>query len=237
VTVDAGAAVLIRQVDVFRLEGVLYHPEPFWDDVADSDYPLRIGPGQYRVSAVFVEVLSDAGLVGLGGPVGDDQGAFIARELAPALVGRDARAIVDIARELDRHCPPRNHTARAALSALDIALWDLAGKAQGLPVFRLLGAESRTAIPAYASADGFSLRPERVRSQAQAFVAAGYRALKWFFPYDTPEPRTTSAAMAEDLALVETLRDAVGADITLMVDGGAWQSVAARKSDPSAQVT
>ena len=55
----------IRQVDVSRLEGVLEHPEPFWDDVADSDYPLRAGSGQYRVAAAFVAVLSDAGLPAL----------------------------------------------------------------------------------------------------------------------------------------------------------------------------
>jgi L-rhamnonate dehydratase len=211
------------RVDVFRVAGVMEHPEPFWDDVAESDYPARVGPGQYRVSAVFVEVLSDAGLVGLGGPVGEDEGAFIARKIGPALVGRDARAMEDIAHLLDTLCPPRNHTARAAVSALDIALWDLFGKAQRLPVFRLLGEEVRAAIPAYASADGFSRRSERVRAQADAFVATGYRAMKWFFPYDTPEPRTTPEAMAEDMALVETLRDAVGADIALIVDAaGRW---------------
>jgi L-alanine-DL-glutamate epimerase-like enolase superfamily enzyme len=213
----------IRQVDVFQLEGVLEHPEPFWDDVAESDYPLRVGPGQYRVTAVFVEIVSDAGLIGLGGPVGEDEGLFIARQLAPALIGHDPQARLDIARLLDRLCKPHNHTARTAMSALDIALWDLHGKAHRLPVFRLLGGEARTTIPAYASADGFSLKPERVREQAQAFVDAGYRAIKWFFPYDTPGSRTTADAMAEDLVLVQMLREAVGDDIALMVDAaGRW---------------
>jgi L-rhamnonate dehydratase len=213
----------IRQVEVVRLEGVLEHPEPFWDDTPDSDYPLRIGPGQYFVSGVFIEVTTDAGVVGLGGPVGDDEGVFVARQLAPVLIGRHLRDRADITRLLDRRCQPHDRVARKALSAVDIALWDLAGKAEGLPVYRLLDKAARTTIPAYASADGFSQRPERVREQGRAFVAAGYRAIKWFFPYETPDPRTTVTAIREDLALVQVLRESVGDDIALMLDvAGRW---------------
>jgi L-alanine-DL-glutamate epimerase-like enolase superfamily enzyme len=106
-----------------------------------------------------------------------------------------------------------------AASALDCALWDLKGRWLGVPVYRLLGGPTRETIPAYASALGYSLEPDRVRQRARDIVAQGYRATKWFFrygPWDGPE------GMRRNEELARTLREAVGDDVDMMLD--AWMS-------------
>jgi L-alanine-DL-glutamate epimerase-like enolase superfamily enzyme len=106
-----------------------------------------------------------------------------------------------------------------AISALDCALWDLKGRWANAPVYRLLGGPTREAIPAYASALGYSIEPERAAERAKALVAEGYRATKWFFragPADGPD------GVRRNLELVRTLREAVGPDVDLMLD--CWNS-------------
>jgi L-rhamnonate dehydratase len=113
----------------------------------------------------------------------------------------------------------RGGAAMMALSALDCALWDLKGKLAGVPVYRLLGGPTRTEIPAYASALGYSLEPSRIRERAKWITADGYCATKWFFrhaPLDGPE------GIRKNLELARTLRDAVGEDIEIMLD--CWMS-------------
>ena len=61
-----------------------------------------------------------------------------------------------------------------ALSAIDTALWDLKGRWLGQPLYRLLGGPVQPEIPAYASALGFSIEPERAAERARQFVAEGY---------------------------------------------------------------
>jgi L-alanine-DL-glutamate epimerase-like enolase superfamily enzyme len=106
-----------------------------------------------------------------------------------------------------------------ALSAVDCAMWDLKGKVANLPVHRLLGGPTRTTVPAYASALGYSLEPELVAQRARALVADGYTATKWFYRHGPSDGR---AGMAKNEALIATLREAVGPDIEIMTD--AWSS-------------
>ncbi|NGO76531.1 mandelate racemase/muconate lactonizing enzyme family protein [Streptomyces sp. YC504] len=110
------------------------------------------------METVLVRVTTDEGVEGWGealAPVGPEVvAAIIDRMLGPWLVGRDplrVRPLWDGMRDLMRE---RGHLAghqADALAALDIALWDLAGKAAGLPVAQLLGGAYRTEIPAYIS--------------------------------------------------------------------------------------
>ena len=106
-----------------------------------------------------------------------------------------------------------------AISAIDCALWDLKGKWANAPVYRLLGGPTRTEIPAYASALGYSIEPGKAAQRAGEFVQQGYRATKWFFrngPADGPE------GIRKNVELVRALRGAVGPDVDSMLD--CWSS-------------
>ena len=97
---------------------------------------------------------------------------------------------------------------RMAISALDIALWDAAALAAGLPLTELLGA-SRRAIPAYDSR-GLGLMPtDKLADEAQALIAGGMRALKLRLGYPT---------LAQDLAALSVVRGAISREIAVMVD-------------------
>jgi len=92
----------------------------------------------------------------------------------------------------------------SAIGGADIALWDIAGQAHGVPVYQLLGGLVHERIPLYAT--GFSMdEPARA---AKACVEQGYKAVKLRAGFD-PE---------QDLANVTAVRDAIGADVDLMVD-------------------
>ncbi len=102
------------------------------------------------------------------------------------------------------------------ISAVDGALWDIAGKACGLPIYRLLGGHS-AAVPAYHSGGMWlsSLIDELAR-EAQSFVAQGFSAMKM---------RLGSATMAEDVARVRAVREAVGPQVKLMADANQGMTV------------
>ena len=89
-----------------------------------------------------------------------------------------------------------------AISALDIALWDLVARAKGVPVHKLLGAQKRTKIPAYASLMRIGA-PDLVAKECETAVRQGFRAIKL---HETTAPPVLAA------------RQAIGADIPLMVD-------------------
>jgi L-alanine-DL-glutamate epimerase-like enolase superfamily enzyme len=95
----------------------------------------------------------------------------------------------------------------------------LKGKWANAPVYRLLGGPTRTEIPAYASALGFSVEPERAAARAKELVGQGYRATKWFF---RDGPADGKAGIERNVNMVAALREAVGDDVDLMLD--CWMS-------------
>jgi L-alanine-DL-glutamate epimerase-like enolase superfamily enzyme len=223
----------ITAVRVFRVEGEMEHPEPFWEerlvrpvDLYPEDRSLgagslpAAGPGRYRIVAQFVEIETDEGVTGRAGPITPDVGTLIARQLGPLLLGHDPIAHERLWDRLYRHAVHgRKGASMMAASALDCALWDLKGRWLDVPVYRLLGGPTRETIPAYASALGYSLEPERVRERAREIAAQGYPATKWFFrhgPWDGP------AGMRRNEELARTLREAVGEDVDIMLD--CWMS-------------
>lgn len=111
----------------------------------------------------------------------------------------------------------RDGATRHAMAAIDIALWDIAGKSAGMPVHVLLGQARRTRVPAYASHPlGNSL--DETRRYARALVDQGFRAVKFGWHPLGPDEET-------DIAIVRTLREAVGPDVDLLIDGGmAWDT-------------
>ncbi len=98
------------------------------------------------------------------------------------------------------------------LSGADIALWDVAGKAFGQPVHKLLGASYRDRVPAYASTL-FRPTPEAMKEAVAEYLDHGFRAIKFGWGVFGED-------LALDIALVRAAREAAGPDITLMVDAG-----------------
>ncbi len=108
----------------------------------------------------------------------------------------------------------RKGAALYGISALDIALWDLAGKACGQPVYQLLGGRVRDTIPAYASHLHYE-NAEDFCAEAADYVARGYRAMKMRFRWG---PADGLEGMNRNVELVKMLRDTVGDSIELMGD-------------------
>ena len=223
----------IAAVRLFETQGVMEYRGTFWEErlVRPVDiYPEHKAEGahwltpidetHYRVQAHFCQIETDDGVCGLAGPIPADQAQIIAHQLAPLLLGHDPLAIERIWDRLYRYVVHgRKGVVMQAISAVDCALWDLKGKWAGVPVYRLLGGPTRETIPAYASALGYSLDPERVRERAAEIVAQGYTATKWFFRHGPTDGRK---GIAENLALVRNLRQAVGPDVDIMLD--CWMS-------------
>jgi len=144
----------------------------------------------------------------LGGPTWSEESsesvaATIERYIVPWLVGRDASGIEVLSREMARRVQG-NPFARAAV---EMALWDLNGRALGVPVHRLLGGRVRDRVPlswSLAVADAGAEVEE-----ARAKVAGGHRIFKI---------KTAARPVAEDVERVRRLREAVGPDVSLRVD-------------------
>jgi L-alanine-DL-glutamate epimerase-like enolase superfamily enzyme len=170
------------------------------------------------ISATYVEVESDDGVVGLFGPIFPETAVLILSKLRPTILGKDPMAyeyLWDLMYRQDRHA--RKGNQMMAISALDNALWDLRGKALNLPVYKMLGGPTRDKVDCYASMLGHSLEPEQVVERAQWAVEQGFKAQKWFFRYG---PADGLEGMAKNVDLVRIVREAVGPNIEIMFD--AW---------------
>lgn len=179
---------------------------------------VRPGAALGPVEGVYVTIETDEGITGLFGPIFAETAPLIRNKLAPYLLGRDPLAtehLWDLMYRQDRHA--RAGYEMLAISAVDNALWDIRGKALGVPVYRLLGGPTRDRVPCYASMLGHSLDEGLVRERAQWAVAQGYNAQKWFFRYG---PHDGLAGMERNVALARTVREAVGSEIEIMFD--AW---------------
>ena len=162
-------------------------------------------------STTLVKVSTDDGLVGWG------EGAaagLIDGLLAPLLIGQDPMDRAGLWERMFHALYNGNNAvglAGSALSALDIALWDLAGKATGLPVCALLGGKVRDKVAVYATGLYYTEGefPDRLLDEARGYVAAGFKGMK---------TKVGGLSIAEDVARVRALREAIGPDIHLMVD-------------------
>ena len=161
----------------------------------------------------LVRLETDDGLVGWGegqAPVSGRATAAIVEDLCtPLLMGRDPFDVEYIWYRLYSAMRERGHVTGFyvdALAGVDLALYDLLGKALGKPVYKLLGGNFRPDVPIYAGMGGTA--PEPVAAQALSLLDAGYRALKLHLRVPNPDL----------LAIVAAVREAVGPRVTLLVD-------------------
>ena len=178
------------------------------DDLHICAYPPR-------AQTCLVKITADDGTAGWGeghAPLGPRATKAVVEDvLAPLLIGEDPLAIEYLWERMYGSMRLRGHVAGYQLEAIagaDIALWDLAGKLLGLPVYRLLGGPFRLDLPAYASGVPGATVEERVAA-ARRFVAEGYTAVK---------ASIGRGDIDTDLAGVAAIAEAVRGRADLLVD-------------------
>jgi L-alanine-DL-glutamate epimerase-like enolase superfamily enzyme len=172
--------------------------------------------------AMLIRVEADNGLVGYAPGQGSEQ----AKRGIDAVVGPFLRGRVltdpDALRVQFLEGTGRSLEVQKLYCAVEIALYDLAGKAKGVPVSELLGGRVRDRIRLYGSA-GMYMAPEQYAEEAQAVSELGFRAYKM----------RSGIGPDEDLDTVRRMREAVGPDFDLMVDAHTWWRMGDRNYSPS----
>jgi L-alanine-DL-glutamate epimerase-like enolase superfamily enzyme len=167
---------------------------------------------------LIVEVFTDSGHVGIGNAALAPRltKATIDTYLKPLLIGKDPFDTEFLWQHMYRRTMAwgRKGVGMTAISAVDIALWDILGKATSQPVFRLLGGRTKRKIPVYASRL-YSQKLENLASEAGRYKEDGYRAMKLRFGWG---PVDGAAGMQRNLELLKTARDVIGYEIDLMAD-------------------
>jgi galactonate dehydratase len=164
---------------------------------------------------LFLKIHTNAGLVGLGEPVLESRAATCAeavRELEPYLIGKDPRAVAHHWQVIYRSAFYRGgEILTSALSGIDMALWDIKGKALGVPIYELMGGPTRTRVRVYAHArDGAAIRQQ---------VARGFTAFKTGVPARRPARYLeTPAEVGYAVEQLTELRRLIGNDRDLAID-------------------
>jgi len=178
----------------------------------------------YRTNWVFVKVLTDVpGLYGVGEATLEYREQTVVQacqELQRDMVGRDPRDIEALWHDCYRDAYWRGGPVlMSALSAIDMALWDIQGKDLGVPVYRLLGGAVRTQIPCYANGWFVGAKtPEEFGEKARQAIGQGFAALKWDpfgAAYRSLEPRQFRQA----LQCVEKVREATAGQADIIIEG------------------
>jgi galactonate dehydratase len=177
----------------------------------------------YRCNWVFVKVLTDAGLHGVGEATLEMRELTVAqacRELERYFIGQDPHAIERLWHEAYRDAYWRGGPVlMSALSAVEMALWDIKGKALGAPVWQLLGGQVRDRVPCYANGWFAPAKtPAEFAAKAKAAVAAGWRGLK-FDPFGAAYRNISPPDLAAALAIIGAVRDAVAGQAELLIEG------------------
>ena len=165
-----------------------------------------------------VEIETDTGLVGLGNVALAPRIArqIVDQYLAPLVLGQDPWDYEYLSQRMVRatHAWGRKGVGMAAISAVDIALWDLLGKSVGKPVFKLLGGRTKEKIPCYYS-KLYRTDLRAMQDEAATYLAQGFTAFKMRFGYG---PAHLQKGVRENLKSVEAIREVIGYDNDLMLE-------------------
>lgn len=209
----------IEKIDVFPLKVKKEHVYLGNSAGLDTPYDYYLRP-EYRcpysknMETVLVRLTTDDGIIGWGealAPVLPDVAGKIITDLfTPVLLGRNPLDIKVIWNALYGLMRDRGYYSGFmvdAVSAVDCALWDIAGKAAGMPIYQLLGGAYRTEIEAYVSGLPVEGLDAKV-NLALEWKKKGFRAIKLQIGY----------GMKEDIRIMSALREALGEDFRLMID-------------------
>lgn len=213
-----GEGMKIESIEIFCVK-ISNSPIYLGDSAGlrEEDYYVR---PEYRsiysrnLESLIVKITTNDGLEGWGealAPVGPEiSGTIIASLFKPFLLGEDPRRVNVLWNKLYDSMRERGYFTGFmvdAITAIDVALWDLCGKSVNLPIHQLLGGSFRNEIPAYVSG-----LPEKEMSRkierAKQWKREGFNAIKLHLGY----------GVYEDVDIVSELRERLGQDIRLMVD-------------------
>lgn len=199
----------ITGINVFELEGearsdlaVFETAHPYLSNEYSDVKPHK---------QTFTEIVTDEGITGLC-----PRGSREVKLLGETLIGEDPLHIAHIWERLYSESYLR-FQRQPYIGILELALWDIIGKARGEPVYNLLGGPSRERIPAYAAMLGFNSEPEVAAETSKHWVAKGFGGLKWYPLYNATDG---DSGLRKTVALVEAIRDAVGDHVDIMLDFG-----------------
>ena len=203
---DAGSDVSPVRVETFELTTLSFPLNPpFLAAIRLID----------TVDILLIRIRAGNGLLGCGyafafGPADLAPVLASAKSLCALLVGEDANKTERLWARMTRALAlvGASGPTLAALSAIDIALWDLAGQACGRPVADMLGG-ARDAIPVYGSNGSLQLSVDELVAEATAFAQLGYPAYKF----------KIGASLTQDIERMRAVREAVSPSFKLMADG------------------
>src|SRR2546425_6613474 len=205
---------------VVEWKGKTVPPQPhFCTNAVDLlDLPAD-SMGSFRFHGwLIVEIATDTGQVGIGNAALSPRVTkqVIDLYLKPLLLGQNPFDSEYLWQTMYRQTLAfgRKGIGMVAISAVDIAIWDILGKATNQPVFRLLGGRTKRKIPVYASRL-YSQPLQALAKEAQQYKDQGYRAMKLRFGWG---PVDGAAGMQSNLDLVRTVREVIGDELDLMAD-------------------
>ena len=171
---------------------------------------------------LFLRLHTDTGLTGIGEASLEWQEKTVQtichEWVEHRVLGSDPFEIERVVGGMIRDQYQGGSTVMTAISGVEIALWDIIGKACGQPIYNLIGGRCHRRIPAYANGwYGGANTPEQFAESARAAVTRGYRALK-FDPFGTAWKDMEPAAQSLAVAIVAAVREAVGSEVALMVE-------------------
>lgn len=173
---------------------------------------------------LFLKIHTDAGVCGVGeaGVWGYlDAAAAVVEKLKKHLIGQDPRNIEHLWQFCYRSLYFRGSVIMSALSAIDIALWDIKGKLADMPVYQLLGGRCRDRVRTYAPVFRYTaeeMAQECVKIRDRGFTAARLIIPDLTAPAKETSPRVFAQKVAEDIGKVRACREAVGTDLDLCVE-------------------
>ena len=177
----------------------------------------------FRTNFVFVKIETDAGISGIGeGTLEYQEHALLGaiEDIKRVLIGQDPRQVERICHELYRDSYWRvGPVLQSAISAVNMAMWDIKAKACNVPVYEMLGGKVRDSIRMYANVWFSGAKtPEEFAAAAVAAKEKGVTALKWD-PFGKAYMYMDNKDLSYSLSIVEAVRGAVGNDVDLLIEG------------------
>ena len=213
--------ITVRELGNGKVENTNQKESPWLCTPASvfPDFRERITDYFGHHSLVIVEIETDTGIVGVGscGTANAGIKPVIDQHFAPLLLGEDPFKVELLWSKMYRSSGRfgRRGVAISAISGVDIALWDIMGKALDVPVYDLLGGRTKEDIQVYASRLYAHKDLDALAEEARGYVKEGYTMLKQRFGFG---PADGVKGMKANVALIKTVREAVGDEIEVAAD-------------------